>query len=48
MITQYEMKAVEAAGLVKMDFLGIRNLSILGDAVALGEKNKDVVTILID
>lgn len=34
-ITQYEMKSVEAAGLVKMDFLGIRNLSILGDAVAL-------------
>ncbi len=43
MITQYEMKAVEAAGLVKMDFLGIRNLSILGDAVALVKKTKDVV-----
>jgi DNA polymerase-3 subunit alpha len=34
-ITQYEMHAVESAGLVKMDFLGIRNLSILGDTVAL-------------
>ncbi len=34
-ITQYEMKSVEAAGLIKMDFLGIRNLSILGDAVEL-------------
>lgn len=34
-ITQYEMHAVESAGLVKMDFLGIRSLSILGDAVAL-------------
>jgi DNA polymerase-3 subunit alpha len=43
MITQYEMKAVEAAGLVKMDFLGIRNLSILGDAVHLVKKTKDVV-----
>lgn len=41
-ITQYEMKTVEAAGLVKMDFLGIRNLSILGDAIALVKKTKDV------
>lgn len=41
-ITQYEMKSVESAGLVKMDFLGIRNLSILGDAVALVRKIKGV------
>src|SRR3989338_946661 len=34
-VTQYEMHAVEAAGLLKMDFLGIRNLSILGHAVVL-------------
>ncbi|MBI4256714.1 DNA polymerase III subunit alpha [Candidatus Uhrbacteria bacterium] len=46
MITQYEMHAVESAGLVKMDFLGIRNLSILGDAVALvrAVKRIEVVT----
>ncbi len=37
-ITQYEMHAVEAAGLLKMDFLGIRNLSILGHAVEIVEK----------
>lgn len=36
--TQYEMDAVEAAGLLKMDFLGIRNLSILGHAVEIVEK----------
>ncbi|MEK7614843.1 MAG: DNA polymerase III subunit alpha, partial [Patescibacteria group bacterium] len=42
MITQYEMKSVESAGLVKMDFLGIRNLSILGDAVALVRKVKGI------
>ncbi len=36
--TQYEMHAVEAAGLLKMDFLGIRNLSILGRAVEIVEK----------
>lgn len=39
-LTQYEMKTVEAAGVLKMDFLGIRNLSILGDAVALVKKLK--------
>ena len=37
-ITQYEMHAVEAAGLLKMDFLGIRNLAILGHAVEIVEK----------
>ncbi|HSX19257.1 MAG TPA: DNA polymerase III subunit alpha [Candidatus Saccharimonadales bacterium] len=34
-ITQYDMHDVETAGLVKMDFLGIRNLSILGQAVEI-------------
>lgn len=29
-ITQYDMHACEDVGLVKMDFLGVRNLSILG------------------
>ena len=38
LITQYEMHAVEAAGLLKMDFLGIRNLSILGKAVEIVAK----------
>lgn len=33
--TQYEMHSVETAGVLKMDFLGIRNLSILGNAVKL-------------
>ncbi len=33
--TQYEMKAVETAGVLKNDFLGIRNLSILGKAVEI-------------
>ncbi|MCX6781562.1 MAG: DNA polymerase III subunit alpha [Candidatus Magasanikbacteria bacterium] len=37
-VTQYEMHAVEAAGVLKMDFLGIRNLSILGHAVEIIEK----------
>ncbi len=33
-ITQYDMHAVEDAGLLKFDFLGLTNLSILADAVA--------------
>jgi DNA polymerase-3 subunit alpha len=40
-VTQYEMHAVEAAGVLKMDFLGIRNLSILGNAVEIIEKTTD-------
>src|SRR3989339_626955 len=36
--TQYEMKSVETAGVLKYDFLGIRNLSILGKAVEFVEK----------
>ena len=44
-ITQYEMHAVESAGLVKMDFLGIRNLSILGDAVALVKAVKGIEVV---
>ncbi|MFH1291793.1 MAG: DNA polymerase III subunit alpha [bacterium] len=36
--TQYEMHSVEAAGVLKFDFLGIRNLSILGNAVEIVEK----------
>ena len=34
-ITQYDMYSVEDAGLLKMDFLGIKNLSTLGNSVKL-------------
>ena len=37
-ITQYDMHDVEEIGLMKFDFLGIRNLSILSHAVQLVEK----------
>src|SRR3990167_8047243 len=40
-ITQYDMHDVEEVGLVKMDFLGIRNLSILGESLKIVNKNKD-------
>lgn len=34
-ITQYDMRDVEDAGLLKFDFLGIRNLSILEDSIKI-------------
>lgn len=37
-ITQWSMNDVEAAGLLKMDFLGLRNLTILSKAVGLIEQ----------
>lgn len=44
--TQYEMKSVETAGVLKNDFLGIRNLSILGNAVEIVRKTTgDVIDI---
>jgi len=51
-ITQYDMHAVEDAGLIKFDFLGIRNLAILGDAVQIVKKHHgidiDIDTIAMD
>lgn len=41
-ITQYEMHACEDVGLIQMDILGIRNLAILGDAIKIIKKIKDV------
>ncbi|MBL9164981.1 MAG: DNA polymerase III subunit alpha [Planctomycetaceae bacterium] len=41
-ITQWAMGDVEAAGLLKMDFLGLRNLTILASSVALIEKSRGV------
>ncbi|MFA6353448.1 MAG: DNA polymerase III subunit alpha [Candidatus Paceibacterota bacterium] len=37
-ITQYDMYSAEDAGLLKFDFLGIRNLAILSDAITLVKK----------
>lgn len=42
LVSQYDMFAVEDAGLVKMDLLGIRNLSILGRAVEFVKENKGI------
>ena len=45
-ITQFDMVACEATGLLKMDFLGLRNLSVLDDCLANIEKNKGKKVVL--
>ncbi|MEK7564296.1 MAG: DNA polymerase III subunit alpha [Patescibacteria group bacterium] len=51
-ITQYDMYSIEEAGLLKFDFLGIRNLAILSDAVSLVKQfyniNIDIERIPLD
>lgn len=44
-ITQYDMYAVEDAGLLKFDFLGLKNLSILADSVL---RVRERLNILVD
>jgi DNA polymerase-3 subunit alpha len=39
-ITQFDMGACESLGLLKMDFLGLRNLTILDDCIANIEANR--------
>ncbi|MDR3069654.1 MAG: DNA polymerase III subunit alpha, partial [Propionibacteriaceae bacterium] len=41
-ITQFDYHACEALGLVKMDFLGLKNLTILDDALANVKANQGV------
>ena len=38
-VTQFPMKYVERAGLIKFDFLGLRNLTVIHNAVQLIRKN---------
>ncbi len=41
--TQYDMKMVEEIGLLKMDFLGLRTLTVIDDALRMiGENHPDV------
>ncbi|KND51059.1 MAG: DNA polymerase III subunit alpha [Parcubacteria bacterium C7867-007] len=52
LITQYDMHAVEEAGLLKFDFLGIKNLAILSDAIDRVRETRgmyiDIETIPVD
>ena len=41
-VTQFTMTTLEELGLLKMDFLGLRTLTVIQNAVQLAEKNKGV------
>jgi DNA polymerase-3 subunit alpha len=47
-ITQFDMGACEATGLLKMDFLGLRNLSVLDDCIANIKNNRGTTVVLED
>ncbi|MGH2773507.1 MAG: DNA polymerase III subunit alpha, partial [Actinomycetota bacterium] len=42
-VTQYEMGVIEQIGLLKMDFLGLRNLTVIGDCLEYIQANRDEV-----
>ena len=45
-ITQFDMGACEATGLLKMDFLGLRNLSVLDDCLENIKNNQARIIVL--
>jgi DNA polymerase-3 subunit alpha len=51
-VTQYSMKPVEQLGLLKMDFLGLRNLDVIEDALDIIERSSgtrpDMTTLPLD
>ena len=47
-ITQFDMGACEALGLLKMDFLGLRNLTVLDDCLANIKSNQGITFALED
>src|SRR5437660_1807345 len=51
-VTQFTMKPIEQIGLLKMDFLGLRNLDVIEDALDIIERSTgerpDMVTLPLD
>jgi DNA polymerase-3 subunit alpha len=47
-ITQFDQPPLESLGLIKMDFLGLRNLTIIEDALRMIEKNTGVKLVIED
>ncbi len=41
-VTQFEMHGVEDLGLLKLDFLGLRNLDVISDALALIKRTRGI------
>ncbi|WP_193610659.1 DNA polymerase III subunit alpha [Nocardioides lijunqiniae] len=48
MITQFDYPTCEALGLIKMDFLGLRNLTVLDDAIKNIQANRGETVVLED
>jgi DNA polymerase III subunit alpha len=52
MVTQYSMKPIEEIGLLKMDFLGLRNLDVIESALDIIERSSserpDMATLPLD
>ncbi len=48
MITQFDYPTCESLGLIKMDFLGLRNLTVLDDAIRSIEDNRGEKLVLED
>ncbi|MFM2208176.1 MAG: hypothetical protein RL213_2151 [Bacteroidota bacterium] len=46
LITQYDGKVIEDAGVIKMDFLGLKTLTIIRDALRLIEQNHGVKIVI--
>ena len=47
-ITQFDQPPLESLGLIKMDFLGLRNLTIIEDALRMIEKNTGTRLVIED
>ncbi|MFC6355832.1 DNA polymerase III subunit alpha [Luethyella okanaganae] len=47
-VTQFDYPACESLGLIKMDFLGLRNLTIINDALDNIEANRGIRPVLED
>jgi DNA polymerase-3 subunit alpha len=51
-VTQFSMKPIEEIGLLKMDFLGLRNLDVIEDAIRIIERSTgtrpDMTTLPLD
>ncbi len=45
-VTQYDMNALEHAGMLKMDFLGLTTLTVISDTLALIKQRSGVVVVL--
>lgn len=41
-VTQFTMTTIEELGLLKMDFLGLRNLTVIDDAIKMVKENYDI------